>query len=510
MPVAFTREVVPVLSSAGCNQGACHGAAHGRGGFRLSLLGFDPAFDHSRSSRAPRAGASSCPIRKRSILLLKPTLVDGARRRRTLQGRIARRTDAAPLAGGRRPGAGREATQRHRPRGLAGEALHGPRRAAADPRPRRPGATAAAEDVTATAQFDALNDGVATVTPAGLVTAHGRGETHIMVRFGGQATVVQVTLPYGRLAGLSRGLPANNFIDEKLIAKWKDLGLTPSPLCTDEEFFRRLYLDAIGTLPTPADVKAFLADNDPDKRKKAIDSVLDRPEFVDFWALKWGDLLRINRDAAQREGHVELPQLGAGQPARQQADRRDGPRHHHRRGQHLHRRAGQLLPDVAQRRPTGPRRRPRSSSACACSAPSAIITRSRSGARTITTAWPRSSSGWAPRAARSSASSAGETVVYLRPTGEQTHPRKGGVVKPHPLDGPDDGRPVRPPPQAGRVADGEGQPVLRPQHRQSLLGLHDGPRPGRAARRHARHQPGQQPGTARRPGRRTSSRTSTT
>src|SRR5262249_12598008 len=114
------------------------------------------------------------------------------------------------------------------------------------------------EDVTAAAQLEALNDGVASVSPGGLVAAKDRGETHIMVRFGGQVGVARVTLPYA--AGVKDEFARFNFIDDRLIAKWKDLGLTPAPLCDDAEFLRRLQLDLIGTLPTPAEVKAFLAD----------------------------------------------------------------------------------------------------------------------------------------------------------------------------------------------------------------------------------------------------------
>src|SRR5207249_4062230 len=114
-------------------------------------------------------------------------------------------------------------------------------------------------------------------------------------------TVFQVTLPYAKFAKFPE-IAANNFIDDRLAAKWKDLGLTPSPLCADEEFFRRIYLDAIGTLPTPAEIRAFHADKSSDKRSKAIDKVLNRPEFVDFWALKWGDLLRINRNSMNERG----------------------------------------------------------------------------------------------------------------------------------------------------------------------------------------------------------------
>src|SRR5262249_37179617 len=126
------------------------------------------------------------------------------------------------------------------------------------------------EDVTATAQYDSLNDSLASVTPGGLVTGKEKGETHIMIRFCGQATVMQATLPYAPGANATDASLVFNFIDEKLIAKWRALGLTASPLCTDEEFFRRIHLDTIGTLPTPADIKTFLADKDPEKRKKAI------------------------------------------------------------------------------------------------------------------------------------------------------------------------------------------------------------------------------------------------
>src|SRR5262249_1049908 len=153
-------------------------------------------------------------------------------------------------------------------------------------------------DVTNTAKFDTLNESVAQISPGGLITAKDKGETYIMIRFSGQVAVVQITLPYAKSDHFP-DFPDNNFIDAKLVGKWKELGLTPSGLCSDTEFFRRIHLDTIGTLPTPAEVKAFLADKAPDKRQKAIDKVLGRPEFIDFWALKWGDLLKINRTLLQ-------------------------------------------------------------------------------------------------------------------------------------------------------------------------------------------------------------------
>jgi hypothetical protein len=141
---------------------------------------------------------------------------------------------------------------------------------------------------------------VASVSSEGLVTARGSGETHVMARFEGQAKVFRVTLPY---AASSQGeMEASNFIDEKLALRWKELGLAPSPPCTDEEFLRRLFLDALGTLPTSEEARTFLADSRADKRARLIDAALQRPEFVDFWTLKWGDWLRINRDLVSYKG----------------------------------------------------------------------------------------------------------------------------------------------------------------------------------------------------------------
>jgi hypothetical protein len=299
-PVGFTCEVVPILTKSGCNQGACHGAQHGRGGFKLSLLGFDPLFDYAQivQSNEGRRVVVSDP--ERSILLQKPALVmeHGGGERLRAHGRdynLLRQwlEDGAPEPTVKDPAViGLEVWPAKRVV-VPGEQQQIVVRAKwSDQR---------STDVTALARYDSLNESVASVTSAGLVTALERGETHVMIRFGGQATVVQISLPYARLSPYPE-LPRNNFVDDKLIAKWCDLGLTPSPLCSDEEFFRRIHLDAIGTLPAPADIKAFLADTGPDKRQKAIDRVLDRPEFVDFWVLKWGDLLRIDRDQLQDKG----------------------------------------------------------------------------------------------------------------------------------------------------------------------------------------------------------------
>jgi hypothetical protein len=300
---SYVREVLPVLTKAGCNQGACHGSQHGRGGFKLSLFGFDPLFDHAQIVQSAKGRRVVVSDPERSILLLKPSLQmehgGGERLKRGSRGyEILKRwlEDGAPepstndvtVTGLEVWPAKRIMVPGESQQVLISAVWSDGRR----------------EDVTATARFDTLNDGIAAVTPEGLVTAKTKGETHIMVRFGGQATVMQVTLPFGSTVAHAPGLPfqPSNFIDEKLVAKWRDLGLSPSGPCADEEFFRRINLDAIGTLPTPEEVTRFLAEKDPKKREKAIDLVLQRPEFVDFWAYKWGDLLRINRTALEEKG----------------------------------------------------------------------------------------------------------------------------------------------------------------------------------------------------------------
>jgi hypothetical protein len=291
-----------------------------------------------------------------------------------------------------------------------------------------------AEDVTATAQYDSLNDSVASVTPAGLVTARGRGETHVMVRFGGQATVVQITLPYARLDRYP-DVAAFNFIDEKLLARWKDLGLTPSPLCSDEEFFRRIHLDVIGTLPRPAEVRAFLADRSPDKRRQAIDRVLARPEFVDYWALKWGDLLRINRDQLSEKGMWSFHNwvraaLRDGKPAdefvrdiitAEGSTFTEGPANFYRvanNPQDWSETTTQLFLGVRLQ--------------CAKCHHHPFEKWSQDDYYGMSAFFVRLGT----KTSQEFGLFGRETVVFLRPAGEQTHPRKGRVVKPHPLGGP--------------------------------------------------------------------------
>jgi hypothetical protein len=433
VPVSFSREIVPLLTRAGCNQGACHGSQHGRGGFRLSLLGFDPAFDHAQIVQSAEGRRVVLSDPERSILLLKPSLTmehGGGERFRAhgpeyqlLQQWLE---DGAPGPGPQEPEVTAVEVWPARRVLVPGEQQQLLVRAVwKDGR---------SQDVTPVARFDALNEGVAAVTPQGLVTARDRGEAHIMVRFSGQAATAQVVLPYAHLEPYPE-VARSNFIDDLLLVKWKELGLTPSDLCSDEDFFRRIHLDTLGTLPAPADVKAFLADPAPDRRAKAIERVLNRPEFVYFWALKWGDLLKINRAALTDRGMWSFHNwvraaLRDGKPIDQMVREiitaegstfTEGPANFYLTAQtpaDWSETAAQVFLGVRLQ--------------CARCHHHPFEKWSQDDYYGMAAFFARLGT----KRSQEFGIFGGERVVFLRSAGEQRHPRKGGVVRPHPLDGP--------------------------------------------------------------------------
>ncbi len=305
-PIRFTDEVVPLLTHLGCNQGACHGAQYGKGGFKLSLAGFDPDLDYHNIARQARGRRLSLADPTRSLLLLKATLV-------------------VPHGGGRRlePGsADYRLLLQWLKEGAPGPKPSDPVIAKIDVSPAervlQPGDSAqhlvvratyndgTTRDVTAWSRFNSLNDALATCTPAGVVTPIGRGQTAVMVRYSGQAAVATFIMPFARrpLAPTRETVKgdASAAIDALVAKKQQQLGLAPSPLCDDAAFVRRVFFDLIGTPPTPSEITAFTADTSPDKRAKLVDMLLARPEYADFWALKWGDLLRCNRTSLTPKG----------------------------------------------------------------------------------------------------------------------------------------------------------------------------------------------------------------
>ncbi|MFZ9822715.1 MAG: DUF1553 domain-containing protein [Gemmataceae bacterium] len=302
--VSFTNDVQPVLTRLGCNMGACHGAQYGQGGLKLSLRGFDESSDYREISKGAMGRRFSNNSPEDSLFLRKPTL-------------------EAPHEGGKRLVLGsaeynlltkwiRLGMPGPSPKEKVFQSLQvEPTEVIAKPgdkfliKATATHADGSKEIVNAKASFDSLNTSVAITDDKGNVNAIGAGETVVMVRYLGSVGIFRIILPYGTAKGLDK-FPKKNLVDDIWVQKWQKTGLSPTYNCSDEEFFRRIYLNTISTLPTPDEIRAFLADKDPEKRRKAIDKVLERPEYVDAWAYKWGDLLRNNRAVLQKKGMWSL------------------------------------------------------------------------------------------------------------------------------------------------------------------------------------------------------------
>lgn len=318
-PVSFVRDVAPALTKAGCNAGACHGSFQGRGGLRLSLLGFDPEFDHEALSKASRSRRVVPTAPESSLLLTKPVgdVPHGGGRRIARDSEVFAILRDWQLAG--MPGASNAeltsiklAAQPSElvlatPHGLAGGVSPPVTNDAVTTIGPTGGFTPSARltvtatfadgetrDVTAWALFDVRESHIAEVSRTGRVTAVKPGKTAVTVRYLGQVASISVAVPFSAEPVAIDFRPAN-FLDELALAEWQRMRVAPAPLASDEEFLRRVMLDLIGTLPTPDEVRAFSADTSADKRAKLIDVLLVRPEYVEYWSMRWGDLLRSHR-----------------------------------------------------------------------------------------------------------------------------------------------------------------------------------------------------------------------
>jgi hypothetical protein len=290
------RDILPILTRAGCNAGACHGKARGQNGFQLSLLGFDAAFDLDAITREARGRRIFPPAPEESLLLLKATAaVPHGGGRRLERGSpaymavlrwIAEGTPRTPTAAP--PLVRVEVTPAERIMDQGGEqqlrvtAHYG---------------DGAAEDVTHLAAFQSSESAVVAVNASGRVKAGPiAGEAAITARYRGLFAGCEITIPLpGDVpAEVYDRLPRANFIDGLVWNKARRLGITPSEPASDATYLRRASLDVIGRLPTPDEARAFLTDTASDRRARLVDRLLERPEYADHWANKWMDLLRPN------------------------------------------------------------------------------------------------------------------------------------------------------------------------------------------------------------------------
>lgn len=297
-PVTFESDVQPLLTRLGCNAGACHGKSRGQNGFALSLLGFDSDFDYAALVREGR-GRRVFPAAPESSLILRKAAGQvphgGGKRfdvgsphyevvRNWIEAGAPRTPDDAPqlvrvvAEPASRSLAPKESFQLR----VMAEYSNGSRRDVTD-------VTAYQSNDRTIAAVAERTDGVVQAGPV-------PGEAAIMARYMNHIAVCAVTIPLpGNVPDEAYAkLPRSNEIDDLVWKKLKLLGVLPSPPASDTTYHRRAYLRVIGRLPTPEETRAFLADGSADKRQRLIDRLLERPEYVDFWANKWADLLRPN------------------------------------------------------------------------------------------------------------------------------------------------------------------------------------------------------------------------
>ncbi|MBM3995592.1 MAG: DUF1553 domain-containing protein [Planctomycetes bacterium] len=303
-PVTFEKDVQPILARLGCNAGACHGKSRGQNGFQLSLLGFDSDFDFNAITQEARGRRFLPSSPENSLILLKATgaMPHGGGRKLDPDGphynTLLRWVRAGtPRTASDEPTLERitiEPTERILLPTASGKTNAGPAQQLVVTAHYSDKTTA---DVTHLTMFQSNESVIASVDADGRINAGPLpGEAAIMARFMEKFAVCNVIIPMPQSvpAEVYAKLPRNNFIDELVYAKLQRLGITPSEPCGDTTFHRRAYLDAIGRLPTPDETRAFFADQAADKRAKLVDRLLDRPEYADYWANKWADLLRPN------------------------------------------------------------------------------------------------------------------------------------------------------------------------------------------------------------------------
>jgi 1,2-phenylacetyl-CoA epoxidase PaaB subunit len=300
--ISFRLDVIPVITKSGCNSGACHGSSRGKDGFNMSLFGYDPAGDHHRMTRQMAGRRINLAQPTRSLMIEKAlgrvqhtggdVFNDKSEHYRTLvrwleAGAPNDAKDVAKVVGIKvaplemilnGPGTNQQLT-------VSAQYSDGTDR-----------------DITNLAVYSTSNERSAKIGKGGRITAGKRGEAFVTARFGA-FTVGSSAIVLPKDAKFTwPNPPESNYIDKLIHDKLRKLRIKPSALSTDEVFVRRLYIDLIGSLPTPEQTHAFVADKNPKKREKLVDVLLKRPEFVDIWVMKFSELLQIRSDNNANRG----------------------------------------------------------------------------------------------------------------------------------------------------------------------------------------------------------------
>lgn len=291
----FELDIQPILTARGCNSGPCHGKSRGQNGFALSLFGFDSNMDFDSVVKNARGRRIQAAVPSESLLLTKATGKEphggGIRIQANdddfqtivawIQTGMQRVTPEDPTLASLRIKPDPVTLSPKQEIDLRVEATY---------------SDGTVKDVTHVSAFQSSDAGIVQIKDGKLKAGEHVGEATIMARFMGQITTWNTAVLKAKSIPDSAfaNLPRNNFVDDLVYQKLQVLDMLPSEPASDTTWLRRLFLDAIGRVPTPTEVEEFLADVSPDKRSRWIDRVLDQPEYADFWANKWADLLRPN------------------------------------------------------------------------------------------------------------------------------------------------------------------------------------------------------------------------
>lgn len=292
---SFLHEIEPILTKAGCNAGGCHGKLSGQNGFRLSLRGFAPEWDHEWITSEGRSRRINMAFPEESLLVQKATgrlpheggvrFRSGSRFEAALIEWIAARApgpdSAEPTLVELEVSPGTKSLTLGETVSLRVEARFsdGQRR-----------------DVTWLSQFYSNDESLVKVTPEGRVTSLRPGEGVVRVHFQSQVEVARFSAPFGADVSKADFTSGSTVVDGPLFAKLRDLRIPPANRCDDASFVRRASLDATGVLPSPERVRAFVADATPDKRARLVEELLGSPAWVDYWTLQLADLLQNRKE----------------------------------------------------------------------------------------------------------------------------------------------------------------------------------------------------------------------
>ncbi|MBW3596238.1 MAG: DUF1553 domain-containing protein [Planctomycetes bacterium] len=304
---SFVQDVQPAFSKMGCNSGTCHGSKDGKNGFKLSLRGYDPLFDHRAFTDDHGARRINRVAPDQSLMLLKAS-------------------GSIPHEGGVRTRPGEPFYELLRQWIASGARLDldAPRVTSIEVFPQNPivpragmkqqmqvvatYADGVTRDVTNEAFVESGDIELLEADAQGLITTLRRGEAPVLVRYEGAYAATTITVMGDRSEFVWSNPPTYNYLDEHVYDKLQRVKILPSDVCTDEEFVRRVYLDLTGLPPTVEQVREFLADERPSRAKRdaLVDRLVGNPEFIEYWTNKWADLLQVNRKFLGEEGSITL------------------------------------------------------------------------------------------------------------------------------------------------------------------------------------------------------------